>query len=52
VGNVVGKAFAITIVDSGNADLAGVSYPLDEIPPCSPWPLNMVMDQGVYTVST
>ena len=49
-GNVVGKAFAITILDNGDADAAGVSYPLEAIPACSPWPLNTVMDQGSYTI--
>lgn len=50
VGDVVGKAFAITLVDHGAKDLAGVSYPLDEIPPCTLWPLNMMIDDGGYTV--
>lgn len=49
-GNVAGKAFAITILDNGDADVAGVSYPLEQIPACSPWPLNTVMDQGSYTI--
>ena len=52
VGDVTGKSFAITVLDNGDSpDLAGVSYPLDGIPPCSAWPLNVVMDQGTYTTS-
>jgi hypothetical protein len=40
------------ILDHGIMHLAGVSYPLDRIPACSPWPLNMLMDRGRYTVSS
>jgi hypothetical protein len=50
VGNVDGKAFAITILDNGDADVVGVSYPLDQIPACSPWPLNTAIDRGSYTI--
>ena len=50
-GDIKGKAFAITIVDNDGApDVAGVSYPLDEIPACSAWPINMVMDRGSYSI--
>jgi hypothetical protein len=52
VGELVGKALAITIVDDGAVHLAGVSFPLDRIPPCSPWPLNMLIDRGGYTISS
>jgi hypothetical protein len=51
VGDVAGKAFAITFVDNGERDLAGVSYPMEDIPACSFWPLNMVIDRGDYTAS-
>jgi hypothetical protein len=51
IGDIRGKGFAITIVDNGDHDLVGVSYPLDEISPCSSWPLNMVIDRGGYTAS-
>lgn len=51
-GDPRGKSFAITVVDNdGIPDAAGVSYPLGRIPPCSAWPLNMVMDRGSYTIS-
>jgi hypothetical protein len=49
-GDPTGKSFAITIADNDGApDALGVSYPLEQIPPCSAWPLNMVMDRGSYT---
>ena len=51
IGDVTGKAFAITIVDNGDKDLVGISYPLDEIPPCRAWPVNTVIDRGGYTTS-
>ena len=51
IGDVSGKAFAITIVDNGDKDLVGLSYPLDEIPPCRSWPVNTVIDRGGYTAS-
>jgi hypothetical protein len=50
-GDLVGKSLAITIVDDGNGDLVGLSFPLDQMSPCSPWPLNMVIDRGSYTIS-
>ena len=50
-GDLVGKSLAITIVDDGAGDLVGLSFPLDQIPACSPWPLNMVIDRGSYTIS-
>ena len=50
-GDLVGKSLAITIVDDANGDLVGLSFPLDQISPCSPWPLNMVIDRGSYTIS-
>jgi hypothetical protein len=50
VGNVAGKAFAITVFDNGDADVVGVSYPLEQIPACSPWPLNTAIDRGSYTI--
>ena len=50
-GDPKGKSFAITIVDNDGApDTLGVSFPLKEIPPCSAWPLNMVMDRGSYKI--
>ena len=50
-GDIKGKSLAITIVDNdGVPDVAGVSYPLEEIPACSAWPINMVMDRGSYTI--
>ena len=50
-GDPRGKSFAITIVDNDGApDTLGVSFPLKEIPPCSAWPLNMVMDRGSYKI--
>jgi hypothetical protein len=51
IGDVSGKAFAITVVDNGDKDLVGLSYPLDEIPPCTSWPVNTVIDRGGYTTS-
>jgi hypothetical protein len=51
IGDVSGKAFAITVVDNGDRDLVGVSYPLDEIAPCTSWPVNTVIDRGGYTAS-
>lgn len=50
-GDLVGKSLAITIVDDGNGDFVGISLPLDRMQPCSPWPLNMVIDRGGYTIS-
>lgn len=51
-GDPRGKSFAITIVDNeGVPDAIGVSFPIKEIPPCSAWPLNMVMDRGSYSIS-
>jgi len=52
VGEVVGRALAITIVDDEAVPLVGVSFPLDGIPRCSPWPLNMLIDRGGYTISS
>jgi hypothetical protein len=49
-GDVRGKAYAITIVDNDGPDAVGVSYPLDQIQPCSAWPINMVMDRGSYSI--
>lgn len=50
-GDVRGRTFAITIVDNDGApDALGVSFPLNEIPPCAAWPLNMLMDRGSYTI--
>jgi hypothetical protein len=50
-GDPKGKSFAITVVDNDGApDTLGVSFPLEEIPPCSAWPLNMVMDRGSYKI--
>ena len=51
IGDVSGKAFAITVVDNGDRDLVGLSYPLDEIAPCTAWPVNTVIDRGGYTTS-
>ena len=51
IGDVSGKAIAITIVDNGDNDLVGLSYPLDQIPPCASWPVNTVIDRGGYTAS-
>lgn len=51
IGDVSGKAFAITVVDNGDQDLVGVSYPLDEIAPCTSWPVNTVIDRGGFTTS-
>lgn len=41
----------LTLVDNGEQDLAGVSYPLEQIPACSPWPIDMVIDRGDYSAS-
>jgi hypothetical protein len=50
-GDPRGRSFAITIVDNDVApDALGVSFPLEGIPPCSAWPLNMVMDRGSYRI--
>ena len=50
-GDPRGRSFAITIVDNDVApDALGVSFPLEGIPPCSAWPLNMVMDRGSYKI--
>ena len=50
-GDPKGKSFAITVVDNdGVPDTIGVSFPLKDIPPCSAWPLNMVMDRGGYKI--
>ena len=50
-GDPKGKSFAITVVDNdGGPDAVGVSYPLQQIPSCSAWPLNMVMDRGSYKI--
>jgi hypothetical protein len=50
-GDPRGKSFAITIVDNdGVPDAIGVSFPIKDIPPCSAWPLNMVMDRGGYKI--
>jgi hypothetical protein len=50
-GDPKGKSFAITIVDNdAGPDVIGVSFPLKEIPPCTAWPINMVMDRGGYTI--
>lgn len=51
IGDVTGKAFAITVIDNGDRDLVGISYPLDEIAPCTAWPVNTVIDRGGYTAS-
>jgi hypothetical protein len=51
IGDVSGKALAISIVDNGDRDLVGVSYPLEEIAPCTSWPVNTVIDRGGYTTS-
>jgi hypothetical protein len=50
-GDPRGKSFAITVLDNdGKPDALGVSFPLPQLPPCSAWPLNMVMDRGDYTI--
>ena len=50
-GDPKGKSFAITIVDNDAVpDVIGVSFPMQEIPPCAAWPINMVMDRGGYTI--
>ena len=50
-GDPRGRSFAITIVDNDSVpDAVGVSYPLEQIPSCSAWPLNMVMDRGSYKI--
>jgi hypothetical protein len=50
-GDPRGKSFAITVVDSdGVPDTIGVSYPIENIPPCAAWPINMVMDRGGYKI--
>lgn len=51
-GDPKGKSFAITVLDNeGRPDALGVSFPLPQLPPCTAWPLNMVMDRGDYTIS-
>ena len=50
-GDPKGKSFAITIVDNDSVpDAIGVSFPMNDIPACSAWPLNMVMDKGSYKI--
>ena len=50
VGDPVGQKFAITIADHGANDLIGVAPPSAVGLPCSPVPLDTVIDEGGFTV--
>jgi hypothetical protein len=52
IGDPVGQAFSITLADHGRADLAGLAPPSRLAAGCSPVPLDTVIDQGDYTVTS
>ena len=52
VGDPRGQILPITIADHGPTDLAGLAPPSPLTLPCSPVPLDTVIDQGGFTVSS
>jgi hypothetical protein len=49
-GDPAGQHFAITVADHGVRDLIGVAPPSRVAVPCSPVPLDTVIDEGGFTV--
>lgn len=50
VGDPRGMTFPITVVD-GSSDMIGLAPPTELTPPCTPVPLNTLIDKGNFTVS-
>jgi hypothetical protein len=52
VGDPRGQILPITIFDRGSQDLAGLAPPSQVVAPCSPVPLDTVIDDGDFTVTS
>ena len=51
VGDPRGMTFPITVADGTSFDMVGLAPPSQFTPPCSPVPLNTLIDEGNFTVS-